>query len=129
MTAVANITYEAAPTVALSVLPTTVTSGSAINVTYEAPGATSIVASNFGASVPTGATIVQNPTVTTTYTLTVGNTWGNTTATAVCTIAAANAPQISMSATPTSIDAGSSATISYSCTNADTFVSLSLIHI
>ena len=125
MTAVANITYEAAPTVALSVLPTTVTSGSAINVTYEAPGATSIVASNFGASVPTGATIVQNPTVTTTYTLTVGNTWGNTTATAVCTIAAANAPQISMSATPTSIDAGSSATISYSCTNADTFVSCS----
>ena len=125
MTAVANITYEAAPTVDLSVLPTTVTSGSAINVTYEAPGATSIVASNFGASVPTGATIVQNPTVTTTYTLTVGNTWGNTTATAVCTIAAANAPQISMSATPTSIDAGSSATISYSCTNADTFVSCS----
>ena len=125
MTAVANITYEAAPTVELSVLPTTVTSGSAINVTYAAPGATSVVASNFGASVPAGATIVQNPTVTTTYTITLGNTWGNTTATAVVNIAAANAPQINMSATPTSIDAGSSATISYSCTNADTFVSCS----
>ena len=124
MTAVANITYEAAPTVTLSALPTTVTSGSAVNLTYDSPGATSVVASNFGATTPTGATVTVNPTVTTTYTITLGNAWGDTTATTVVTIAAANAPQINMTIFPTSMNDGSTATISYSCTNADTFVSV-----
>ena len=123
MTAQATITYEAAPTITMSALPTSVASGGSANVTFASSGATTIVSSNFGASTPTGQTVAVSPTATTTYTITLSNSYGSNTATTVVNVQAANAPTINMSANPTQITAGGSSAISYNCNDATTFIS------
>tara|TARA_B100000902_G_scaffold173597_1_gene167512 strand:- start:2468 stop:5875 length:3408 start_codon:yes stop_codon:yes gene_type:complete len=125
MTALANITYEAAPSLTISAQPSNVASGATSVITYSCPGATAIVSSNFGASTPTGGTVNVNPSATTTYTLEVSNQWGNTSESTTVSVAAANAPSITMTVTPSSVAYGASATVSYSCGDATGFVSAS----
>ena len=121
MTTTATITYQAAPTLSLSAAPTQIQPSGSSVVTYSCPGATSIT-SNFGATTVTGGSVSVSPGSTTTYTMTATNAWGDTTRTVVVNVAAANAPIINMSVSPTSITAGETVVVSYTCGNADSYV-------
>ena len=122
-TGYANVTYAAAPSITISASPDSISSGSSSTITYSAPGATAVDASNFGATVPTGESIVVTPTATTTYSLTLSNSYGSTTVTQDVAVTVPSAPTINLSVTPSTIDFGETANVTYSSYDATTFVS------
>jgi hypothetical protein len=101
--------------------PTSVNSGTSSTLNWTTANATTISISpgTFNSTSATGSTSVS-PTATTTYTLTATNSTGSTTSTTTVTVTAASAkPTItSFTASPTSINAGSSSTLSWATTGA-----------
>ena len=122
-TGYANVTYAVVPDVTISALPEIVTPGSSTNITFSSPGATTLVSSNFGATVPTGETITVTPTVNTTYTVTVSNAYGSNTATVDVTLNVGSPPSIALTATPSTVDYGGTTRIQYVSPDATAFVS------
>ena len=122
-TGYANVTYAVVPDVTISALPEIVTPGSSTNITFSSPGATTLVGSNFGATVPTGETITVTPTVNTTYTVTVSNAYGSNTATVDVTLNVGSPPSIALTATPSTVDYGGTTRIQYVSPDATAFVS------
>src|SRR5262249_15471293 len=102
--------------------PASINSGSSSMLSWSASGATSlaITPGSFTSTSLSGSTSLT-PTVTTTYTLTAANSSGSVTSTATVTVTASSpgAPVInSFSASPTSIAAGTSSTLSWNTTAA-----------
>lgn len=122
-TGYANVTYAVAPDVTISALPTIVTPGNSTNITFSAPGATTLVSSNFGATVATGETVTVTPSADTTYSVTVSNAYGSSTATVDVTLNVGSAPTISLTATPSTVDYGGTTRIQYVSPDATAFVS------
>lgn len=119
----ASVTYAVAPVVTISALPSVVEPGSATSITFSAPGATTLVGSNFGATVATGETVSIIPTADITYSVTVSNAYGQTTATIPVVLNVGAAPTIALTATPQTIDFNGFTRVQYSSPDADTFVS------
>jgi hypothetical protein len=100
--------------------PTSINAGSSSSLSWATSGAATISISpaGFSSASASGSTNVS-PTATTTYTLTATNASGSTTSTATVTVVAANTPKISsFTANPTSINSGSSSTLSWVTTGA-----------
>ncbi|MGA3045047.1 MAG: hypothetical protein ABSD67_00365 [Terracidiphilus sp.] len=111
-----------APTItSFTAIPTSINSGSSSTLSWVTNGATSIAITPgaFTSTSASGSTTVS-PTATTTYTLTATNAGGSTTATATVTVTVPmNAPTISsFTASPASINSGSSSTLSWVTTGA-----------
>ena len=121
-TGYANVAYAVAPVVTISAFPELVEPGNSTDITFSAPGATTFVSSNFGASVATGETVNVTPSADTTYTVTVSNAYGSTTGTVTVTINTGTAPTIALTAVPSTIDYGGSARIQYVSPDATSFV-------
>ena len=117
-TATATVTVNAAskPTItSFTASPTSITAGGSSTLSWVTGGATSvaITPSTFTSASASGSTSVS-PAATTTYTLTATNAAGSTTATATVTMNAASKPTItSFTASPASITAGGSSTLSW----------------
>jgi len=122
-TGYANVTYAVAPDVTISALPALVNPGSTTQITFASPGATTIVSSNFGATVATGETVTVTPTANTTYSVTVSNAYGSNTATVDVVLNVGSAPTISLTATPSTVDYGGTTRIQYVSPDATAFVS------
>ncbi len=101
--------------------PATINSGAGATLSWATSGATAIdiTPGTFTSITASGSTSVS-PTVTTVYTLTATNSVGSSTLTVTVTVnPAANKPAInSFSASPTSINSGSSSSLSWSTTGA-----------
>lgn len=109
-------------TASLSASPTSSTPGAPVTLTWsstppqdpETGETADCVGTGFSTGGARNGSVTVNPTVTTTYSV---RCWGTMTRTAQVTISS-NPPSVSMSANPTSIIYGNSATISWSSTNA-----------
>jgi hypothetical protein len=101
--------------------PSTITSGNSATLSWSTSGATSIAITpgNFTSTQASGSTSVS-PTATTTYTLTATNSAGSATQQITITVnPASSKPTInSFGANPTTINSGSSSTLSWSTTGA-----------
>jgi len=121
--ATATVTVNAPTKPAISSFtanPTTINSGSSTTLTWATTGATTIAVTpgTFTSTSASGTTSVS-PTATITYTLTATNAAGSVTATATITVNAASKPTISsFTANPTTINSGSSSTLSWVVTGA-----------
>jgi hypothetical protein len=110
-----------APTASLSANPTSINAGLSSTLSWSSTIATSCTSGNFAASGVSGSAVVR-PSATTTYSITCSGNGGSATATTTVTVAAAPppppAPTASLSANPSSINAGKSSTLSWSSINA-----------
>jgi hypothetical protein len=96
--------------------PTSITAGNSSTLSWVQTGATSMT---INGTTVTGTSLVVKPSATTTYTLSAVNATGTTTATATVTVTAVAKPVItSFTASPASINAGSSSTLSWAQTGA-----------
>jgi hypothetical protein len=121
-TGIANVAYAVAPEVTISAFPSIVEPGNATDITFSAPGATTLVSSNFGASTATGETISVLPSADTTYSVTVSNAYGSTTGTVTVTINTGTAPTVALTAVPSTVEYGGSARIQYVSPDATSFI-------
>jgi phospholipase C len=113
----------AAPTVTISVNPTTINSGQSATLVWSSTNATSVTISpSIGSgTTPTSGSATVNPTQTTTYTITATGAAGTTPATATTTLtvnAIVGPPTVTISVSPTNINSGQSATLTWNSTNA-----------
>jgi hypothetical protein len=110
----------AAPTVTLTLNPTTIASGGSATLSWSTTNATSCTASGgwSGAKLTSGSQSTGALTATTSYTLTCTGTGGSAGATAAVIVTAPSVPTVTLTANPTSIASGGSATLSWSTTNA-----------
>ena len=110
-----------APTItAFSASPSTITVGGSTTLNWTVSNASTLSINN-GVGTVTGTSIAVAPTSTTTYTLTATNSYGSTTATATVTVSSTtgSAPTITaFAATPSTITAGQSSTLSWTVSNA-----------
>jgi hypothetical protein len=106
---------------AFSANPISITTGGSSMLSWNVSGATTVTIDHgIGTFTPTGNRTVS-PTTTTTYTLTASNAAGNVTATAQVIVSPPSLPIINyFDASPTTIFAGGSSTLSWSVSNADT---------
>jgi hypothetical protein len=109
-----------APTATLSANPTSIMSGQSSMLTWSTTNATSVTMN--GAPVAVSGSQSYSPTTTTTYTLVARNSAGvSATATATVTVSMPlPAPTALLTAMPTSIQSGQSATLQWSTSNATT---------
>ncbi len=108
-----------APTIdSFSASPTTITAGGSATLSWNTTNATSCTIN--GSSVSVDGSMTVSPTTTTTYTLTATGDGGSVSQDVTVTVNAVTpAPTIdSFSASPTTIDSGGSATLSWNTTNA-----------
>lgn len=123
-TASANltVTQPPAPTLTIGLNPIMYTSGGSSTLSWSSTNATTCSASGSwtGSQVTTGSTTV-NPTTagSYTYTLTCNGTGGSVSRSATLTVNAPPAPTVSIGVSPTPIQAGGSATVTWDSTNAD----------
>jgi phospholipase C len=112
------------PTVSITAAPTSVTPGASSTLTAVAANATTVTVTGTDGSTyslgATGGTQTVTPTATTTYTATASGSNGQATATVVVTVTAAPAPgpTVTIAANPTTINAGSTSTLTVAATNA-----------
>ena len=120
--AVTTVTVTAAPTVAISANPKSITAGGSSTLTVSATNATAVTVSGSDGSSyklsPSGGTQAVSPTATTTYTANATGAGG--TASAVTMVTVVTAPTVTIAASPTSITAGNSSTLTVAATNATT---------
>ena len=116
----ATVTVAPTPTATLTANPTTIASGVSSTLTWSSTNATSCAASDgWTGTETTSGTKSVSPTSTTTYTLTCTGVGGTSApASATVTVTAAAAPTAALSVSPKSITLGSSATLTWSSTNA-----------
>ena len=98
--------------------PTSIQPGGSATLSWVVTGANSI-SINQGVGTVTGTSVTVSPTATTTYTLTATNSKGSQTAQTTVTVVAALPVIQSFSASPTSIQPGGSATLSWVVTGAN----------
>ena len=119
--ATATVTVTAAPTVALSASPASVSPGGASVLTATAVNATQVMLTGSDGSTytlsPTGGTQSVTLNATTTYTATASGA-GGVKATAMATVTVGQAATANLSASPSSIAPGGSSVITVSATNA-----------
>jgi phospholipase C len=129
VTATAVVTVGASqPTVTIGANPASITAGATSTLTVAATNATAVtIAGSDGTSYTltgtSGGTQTVTPSVTTTYTATATGASGTTAATAKTTVtvtANVAAPTVMISASPTSISAGMTSTLTVAATNATT---------
>ena len=112
-----------APTVdSFSATPTSITAGGTATLSWTTTGADSVSIGNGVGAVGVDGSVTVNPTLTTTYILTATAAGGTATSGVTVTVnpALPGAPTVdSFSATPTSITAGGTATLSWTTTGAD----------
>jgi len=118
----ANVTVtvnQPAPSIgSFSATPASIIVGNSSTLSWSTTNATSVTINNGVGSQPVNGSVPVSPTVTTIYTLTATGPGGSTTANVTVTVNQP-APSIgSFSATPASIIAGNSSTLSWSTTNA-----------
>ncbi|MGA2964234.1 MAG: cellulase family glycosylhydrolase, partial [Candidatus Korobacteraceae bacterium] len=115
-----TVSTSAAPTATVSVSPTTIASGGSSTLTWSSTNATSCTASGgWTGTKATSGTQSVSPTSTTTYSLTCSGAGGTTSPTsATVTVTAAAVPTVTLTAIPTTIEPGSSSTLTWSSTNA-----------
>jgi uncharacterized cupredoxin-like copper-binding protein len=104
------------PTATFSAAPTSIGAGQSSTLSWTSTNATTISIDNGVGSKPASGSTSVSPTQTTTYTLTATGPGGQITKTATVTIVPA--PSVSFTATPASITAGQSSTLSWTTTNA-----------
>jgi len=98
--------------------PASITAGQSTTLSWNVTGATSLSINN-GVGTVIGSSVRVSPSATTTYTLTAKSAGGTVRATAKVTVAVAPPPVItSFTATPASITAGQSSTLSWNVTGA-----------
>jgi hypothetical protein len=108
-----------APTASLLAKPTSIKARQSSTLSWSSTNATSCTGAGFTASKISGSAIVK-PNMTTTYSITCSGSGGSVTARATVIVAAQKppAPTASVSANPSSINAGQSSTLSWRSTNA-----------
>ncbi len=124
----ATFTNTPTPTVSITSSPTTITAGSSSTLTVSATNATQVTVAGSDGSMytmqSTGGTQTVSPTATTTYTANAANSTGaGTKASATATVTVTSvappaAPTVTITASPTSIVAGNSSTLTVAATNA-----------
>ena len=121
----ATITVDPAPlgppaVNTFSVTPTPITVGETATLSWNTTDADSVTIDNGVGTVALDGSTAVTPAVTTPYALTAVNTLGTATASVTVTVNPAPLPAVdSYSATPSTITAGQSATLSWTTTNAD----------
>ena len=108
------------PTVSISANPTNITTGASSTLTWSSTNATSCTASGgwSGARTTSGSVTTGALSATTAFALTCTGPGGTGSNTVTVTVTAPSAPTVSLSASPTSIAAGESSTLTWSSTNA-----------
>jgi uncharacterized cupredoxin-like copper-binding protein len=113
-----TVTVNQPPSITFSASPTTITPGQSSTLTWITTNATSVtIDQGIGAQALTGSMIVS-PGATTTYTLTATGAGGTRTATTTVTVSAPGLPQVSFTASPATIAAGGTSTLSWATANA-----------
>lgn len=112
------VTAPAAPTATLSAAPTSIVSGSASTLTWSSTNATSCSLNQGIGSVGTSGTRSVSPTATTAYTVTCTGVGGTASDVKTVTVTTPAVPTATLTASPTSVEKGSSATLTWSSTNA-----------
>jgi phospholipase C len=123
-------TGTTAATVTITASPTTVAAGGSSTLTVAATNATGVTVTGSDGSSKTmaaaGGTLTVTPTKTTIYTATTAGSGANATATATVTVGAtpppSGAPTVTIAANPTSINLGSSTTLTVVAANATSLV-------
>jgi hypothetical protein len=111
-----TVTSPGAPTASISANPTSISSGGSSTLTWSSTNATSATLN--GASVAVNGSKVVSPTATTTYTLIAKSSSGTTaTATVTVTVGSGGPPAAGISATPSTISAGGSSTLTWNTIN------------
>ena len=128
-TATVTVTVLPPPTITLNASQTTIAQGESTTLTWSSTDATSVTSSNFGATTVNGSTTVS-PSVTTTYNITVSGPGGSVSATVNISVSppptppptvslfALQAGVLPINPLGSSISKGSSATLTWSSTNA-----------
>lgn len=109
--------HAARPTVTIKAVPTTINLGGSTILTWTSANATSASINQGIGSVPLNGSRSITPIVTTTYTITVKNASGTTTAKATVTVKPAP-PTVTFIAAPPNIQRGQSSTLSWTTNNA-----------
>jgi len=115
-----TVTINNLPMVSIAATPGTISPGESTDISWTSVNADTV---SVDPEIGTVAANVQGsqsvtPTITTTYTITADNTYG--TRTQSVTVFVNVLPTVSISASPSTIDEGTSTTLSWSSTNADT---------
>lgn len=109
---------------AFTASPSTITAGQSSTLSWTTTNATSVSIGGVAGAQPANGSVSVSPAATTTYTLTATGPGGTATATATVTVSAAVPTVVSFGASPSTITAGESSTLSWTTTNA-TSVSIS----
>ena len=117
-TSVATVTVHSnPPTAKLTAAPTTITAGNSATLTWSTTNTTSVSIDNGIGTVAASGSTTVSPTTTTTYTLTATGSGGTVTATATVTVKEL-LPTAKLTASPSTITAGQTSTLTWSTTNA-----------
>jgi hypothetical protein len=110
----------AAPTIALSAQPTSVTAGTTVTLSWTASNATAVTIDNGIGTVALTGSMNVAPSATTTYTATASSASASAKSSATITVTSVTAgtPTIQLMATPASIASGGSSTLTWTSTNA-----------
>ncbi len=115
-TAGTTVTVSTPPVVSITATPGSIAPGGSANLAWTSQGATSVsIDQNIGAVSASGNRAVT-PTVTTTYTITATNEFGDTTDSV--TVIVHPQPTVSISASPTAVIQGESTTLTWTSANA-----------
>lgn len=106
------------PTVSFSASPTTITVGQSTTLTWGSLTATSCTGVGFSTGNAKTGSATVSPTVTTTYGVECYNGYGDGYASLTITVQSAPAASVTLTASPSSITQGSSATLTWSSSNA-----------
>ncbi|MGB8478746.1 MAG: alkaline phosphatase family protein [Acidobacteriaceae bacterium] len=119
-TSAATVTVHAnPPTAKLTAAPTTIFVGNSATLTWSTTNATSVSIDNGIGTVAASGSTTVSPTTTTTYTLTATGDGGTVTATATVTVQELM-PTAKLTASPSTITAGQTSTLTWTTTNATT---------
>ena len=121
-TATITVTPNPAPTVTIIANPASIVSGASSTLTVTATNATQVTIAGTDGSAynltANGGIQAVTPAVTTSYTVTAKGLGGQVSATAVVTVVLLQPPTVSITASPASISAGNSSTLTVTATNA-----------
>ncbi len=125
--ATVNVAAPPAPTVNLSVSPSSIANGGSATLTWSSSNATSVSSSNFGATTTSGRVTFTNLTSSQTYSITVNGPGGSANANTFLSVDAPppppSAPTASLSASSTSIAYNGSVTLNWSTSGATSLTS------
>lgn len=115
--AVVTVSTVPLPTATLTAAPSTINAGASTTLSWSSSNATSCTAS-WTSSPGLSGTQSESPSATTTYTLTCSGAGGAATAMATVTVTQPVPPTVTLTANPSTVNAGSASTLAWSTTNA-----------